>query len=82
MRDIEKRRASNRKWALNNPEKKKENHKRARDKLRALVIEHYGDRCSCCGESEIKFLAIDHINNDGAEQGLLIAEVAIKPMLG
>lgn len=39
-------------------------------KLRLLCIVHYGDdppKCACCGESNIKFLTIDHINNDGAE---------------
>lgn len=30
------------------------------------VIEAYGGRCVCCGESEKVFLNIDHINNDGA----------------
>src|SRR3990167_2513529 len=35
-------------------------------KRRLAVIFHYGGRCACCGELEPKFLAIDHINNDGA----------------
>ena len=26
----------------------------------------YGEVCACCGESEISFLTIDHINGDGA----------------
>lgn len=34
---------------------------------RLQVIEHYGGKCNCCGESQPEFLAIDHINNDGAE---------------
>jgi ribosome-binding ATPase YchF (GTP1/OBG family) len=29
---------------------------------RLLVLKHYGNRCSCCGETEIEFLAIDHVN--------------------
>jgi hypothetical protein len=33
--------------------------------LKKEVINHYGGRCSCCGESEMMFLAMDHINNDG-----------------
>lgn len=33
---------------------------------RARVIEHYGGFCVCCGENTKEFLAIDHINNDGA----------------
>lgn len=32
---------------------------------RLAIIEHYGGRCSCCGEAEPLFLEIDHINNDG-----------------
>jgi hypothetical protein len=31
------------------------------------VIEAYGGKCACCGESIIEFLTIDHINNNGAE---------------
>lgn len=30
------------------------------------VMDHYGGCCSCCGEKILDFLAIDHINNDGA----------------
>jgi len=26
-----------------------------------------GYKCACCGETEPKFLSIDHINNDGAK---------------
>jgi len=33
--------------------------------LRAEVIEGYGGRCECCGERNPKFLAFDHVNNDG-----------------
>ena len=29
------------------------------------VIEKYGGTCTCCGESQILFLTIDHKNNDG-----------------
>ena len=29
------------------------------------VIKKYGGVCYCCGEKEILFLTIDHINNDG-----------------
>ena len=35
-----------------------------RDKMAAL--RHYGGRCACCGEENIGFLTMDHINNDGA----------------
>lgn len=34
--------------------------------LRAGVLAHYGGRCSCCNETEPKFLTIEHLNGDGA----------------
>lgn len=41
------------------------NERNARLKLEA--IEAYGGQCQCCGESNPKFLTLDHINSDGAE---------------
>lgn len=32
---------------------------------RRQVIEAYGASCICCGESEVQFLCVDHVNNDG-----------------
>ncbi len=35
-------------------------------KIKTEVFESYGGVwCNCCGESNIKFLTMDHINNDG-----------------
>jgi hypothetical protein len=34
-------------------------------KYRRLVINHYGGSCACCGESNMEFLAVDHINGGG-----------------
>jgi hypothetical protein len=34
--------------------------------LRRDVIGHYGGICVCCGETELRFLTIDHIYEDGA----------------
>jgi len=34
-------------------------------RLKAEVIIQYGGRCACCGESDVHFLAIDHINGGG-----------------
>ena len=36
-----------------------------RDKMRNKVFDHYGRLCRCCGEKNIEFLTIDHVNNDG-----------------
>lgn len=39
--------------------------------IRVIVLKHYSKSenptCSCCGENEIKFLSIDHINGGGNE---------------
>ncbi len=42
-------------------------HVERRARVRAAVLEAYGGSvCACCGETEPKFLTIDHVNNDGA----------------
>lgn len=35
--------------------------------LRKIVIDHYGHRCSCCGESDFFKLSIDHIDGGGKQ---------------
>lgn len=44
------------------PEKAKER----TQNLRSLVINAYGGKCVCCGETETAFLQLDHVNDDGA----------------
>lgn len=44
--------------------------------LRVEVLDHYGGKCACCGEAELKFLCVDHINNDGAEHRRQIGTAA------
>lgn len=40
-------------------------HKAHRFDLKRLVIEYYGGKCACCGESHLEFLQIDHVNGGG-----------------
>ena len=58
------------------PEKHKAIIKRGRNKMlerkrrekkddKELVYSHYGKICGCCGEAEIMFLTIDHVDNNG-----------------
>lgn len=54
-------------WYQNNKEQHQANTKALHHKRKKEVIEAYGGKCSCCGETEIDFLAIDHIENNGAE---------------
>ena len=37
-----------------------------RERLRKEMFLAYGVKCSCCGEKELMFLELDHINNDGS----------------
>lgn len=64
------------KWLAANQDKVKECTKRYAERRRTLrrksmaqlreqVIQAYGGKCTCCGEKQIKFLALDHIHNDG-----------------
>ena len=39
-----------------------------RKRHKESIFNHYGNKCACCGEAQILFLSIDHINNDGNEQ--------------
>lgn len=44
-------------------------------RLRLKCLDYYGNsnpKCACCGETEIKFLTIDHINNDGAKHRKMV----------
>ncbi|MBU2685592.1 MAG: hypothetical protein KKF27_20315, partial [Gammaproteobacteria bacterium] len=36
-----------------------------REEYREKVLNHYGNKCNCCGETTPQFLTIDHIHNDG-----------------
>lgn len=38
-----------------------------RHRLRRKMIEMYGGKCACCGESEFVFLAIDHVDGGGTK---------------
>jgi hypothetical protein len=38
-----------------------------RQQVRIEVLEAYGGKCECCGETEKDFLCIDHINGGGRE---------------
>jgi hypothetical protein len=55
------------KWRENNPDKYVEVQRKCRKKAKLEVVQHYGGKCACCGETELLFLTMDHINNDGAK---------------
>lgn len=51
-----------------NRDKHNEYRKEYRQKVKATVVASYGGKCYCCGETNLDFLTIDHVNNDGAER--------------
>lgn len=34
---------------------------------RKIVLDHYGGKCACCGETIQEFLCVDHVFNNGSE---------------
>ncbi len=57
---------ASRKWRKKNPEKERAYCRRSAKKSRLMVLAHYGPVCTCCGETEMAFLTIDHIDGDGS----------------
>jgi len=59
------------KWRKENIERAKENARKYTKKLKieamSRVCGNETIKCNCCDETEIKFLCIDHVNNDGKE---------------
>lgn len=35
--------------------------------MKINALNHYGDRCQLCGERQIEFLSIDHVDNNGSK---------------
>ena len=35
--------------------------------MKQAIMEAYGGKCECCGENQLIYLSVDHINCDGAE---------------
>ncbi|OFY41481.1 MAG: hypothetical protein A2Z69_02305 [Bacteroidetes bacterium RBG_13_44_24] len=58
-------RAKRREWYHANKAELQVKMKKNRIALRAEILRHYGSKCACCGETEPKFLALDHINGGG-----------------
>jgi hypothetical protein len=50
---------------LKNKTRYAENGRRRAQGIKLEVINNYGGKCACCGESNLIFLAIDHIDGGG-----------------
>lgn len=71
-----KKREMSRLYRLANADKIKERARRYGWRLRLVVLNQYspgGVRCACCGETELMFLAIDHVNGGGHKHNVEVA---------
>jgi hypothetical protein len=50
---------------VRDPERTKELRSNRREEIKAEVIAGYGGKCACCGETEIRFLSLDHVDGNG-----------------
>ena len=67
-RDKEKNRKYRRKYVETHREKIREFARNKSRSWKVLILSHYGGehpQCECCGESESKFLTVDHIKGGG-----------------
>jgi len=74
-RNPERKREQRRLYKKRHPEKIKEGHRKYFERIRRKVFIHYGGnppKCACCGESGLRFLTIDHKNNNGNTERLRI----------
>jgi radical SAM protein with 4Fe4S-binding SPASM domain len=55
-----------RRWTADNRERVHAFGKITRDRRRQAVLAAYGGVCACCREHRPEFLAVDHVNGDGA----------------
>lgn len=60
-------RSMRRRWKQANPDRVKASNDRYRLQVRMAALAFYGGSCACCGETEPKFLAIDHIGGGGTQ---------------
>lgn len=48
-----------------NREKINQRNREDYQRIRKEVLEHYGNKCACCGECNAEFLALDHVEGGG-----------------
>ncbi len=54
-------------YSIQSKDKRKLQRRLRYEKCKALTFAFYGAVCTCCGESNVGFLTIDHINCNGSQ---------------
>ncbi len=52
-------------WQAKNRESINARYRRYTEERKQTILKAYGGKCACCGESNPKFLTIDHVNGGG-----------------
>ncbi len=73
---VEKNKARCQDYHKRNKEVLNQKSKAWRTELRSVVYQAYGNSCQWCGESNFKFLTLDHVNGDGAAHRREIGGIA------
>jgi hypothetical protein len=72
-----------------NPEELAEVNRQTRERLgpeywrqwhqgrKRAIIERYGGKCECCGETQMEFLSMDHVNGGGGRERLAIGQSGV-----
>ena len=68
LRNRDKFIAYNKKWAKDHPEELRARNRKYYHAQRDKILAAYGNKCTCCGETEKVFLDIDHVNGGGAAE--------------
>jgi hypothetical protein len=58
-------RKGSKRWSEDNPDQRRQVKRENQLRLRREMIAAYGGGCSCCGESEHHFLALEHVHGYG-----------------
>lgn len=73
----EKKRAYQRMLRAKDPQKFRDRHKKWNWDSKIKALNAYGGKCICCGITEPKFLALDHINGSGNQHRKTIGNKTI-----
>lgn len=57
--------ASTAKWRANNPRRFNAYMAERRQRIKADLVAGYGGKCTCCGETAIEFLTLEHLHGGG-----------------